>query len=160
MRWTARICLDGCRRAGNSLSAYTVPDDDVVDEMPVLTARVNPRRPITGREAEDRVGDEQFMLCASLEQQKTIAVAVAASISTTDPIPAHVVRAHPCTRVIEYDELVGFRNSCNDRVAMTRLQFFEELGHVFQVCHGWSVGAEDGDVLPPPPQTRGGISWP
>ena len=45
-----------------------LPDDDVVDEMPVLRVRVHPIRPVTGREAGDCVGDQQFMLCAGLEQ--------------------------------------------------------------------------------------------
>ena len=34
-----------------------LPDDDIVDEMSVLRARMHPRRPgyVTGGEAEDRV---------------------------------------------------------------------------------------------------------
>ena len=34
-----------------------LPDDGVVNKMPVLRSRVHPWRPVSGREAEDCVGD-------------------------------------------------------------------------------------------------------
>ena len=35
-----------------------LPDDDVVNKMPVLRSRVHPWRPVSGRDAEDCVGDQ------------------------------------------------------------------------------------------------------
>ena len=35
-----------------------LPDNDVIDEMPMLKTRVHPRRPIAGRDSVDCVGDQ------------------------------------------------------------------------------------------------------
>lgn len=44
------------------------PDDDIVDQMPVLGTGMHPRSPVTGREAEDCIGDQKVMCCTSFQQ--------------------------------------------------------------------------------------------
>ena len=45
-----------------------LPHDDVIYEMPVFWAGMHPRRPLTGREVEDGVGDQKVMFHAGLDE--------------------------------------------------------------------------------------------
>ena len=78
---------------------------------------------------------------------------MADSIFANDPIPVHVVRTYSCSEVTEYDKHVSFRSNGDEGVQL----FLELVLHFFRVCHDWSIGAGDGDMLFF--QRREGVSW-
>ena len=66
-------------------------DDNIVNEMPVLGARVHPRRLVAGRKTKHGVCDGQSMCGAGPEQKEAVTVAFPYSMVSDDSFPNLVV---------------------------------------------------------------------
>ena len=67
------------------------PEDDIVNDMPVLGARLHPRCHVAGRETEHGIGNGQAMCGTGPEQMKAVTVAFPSSMVSDDSFPNLVV---------------------------------------------------------------------
>ena len=98
------------------------PDDDIVDKMPVLRARVHPRGLVAGRKTKDSVCNQKAMLCAGLEKKQAIAVTFTNPMLSYHSFPGGGVTTNSSIKVAKNNELVSIWNSSDDSA-----QVFVEL---------------------------------
>ena len=59
----------------------SLPHNDVIKPMPMLGAKMHPRRHVAEGEAEDGISDEEFMRSTSLQQLEAVVIPAANSVS-------------------------------------------------------------------------------
>lgn len=134
------FCSTDGLRDSNVLSV-PLPDDYVVQQMPMLGTRVHPRRLITGRKTKDCVSDEKTMGGTSFQQEESVAVTLANSVLPKHTFPRRVVTPDTDVKIAQIDELVSPGYGRDGILQILIEPFF----HLVGVSHGRGVGAEQCD---------------
>ena len=88
----------------------TAPDNDAVDEVPVLAPGMHPRSLVHVTEVEEGVCDGKTQFRAEREQSETDTIHVANTMMTNDTLPYVVMSAYPGSEIAQQYDFVVLQN--------------------------------------------------
>ena len=89
----------------------TAPDNDVVNEVPVLRPGMHPRSLLHVTELEENVCDSKTQFRAERKQPETAAINVANTMMSNDSMPYVVISTYPGIEIAQQYDFVILRNS-------------------------------------------------
>ena len=89
----------------------TVPDNDVVNEVPVFGPGMHPRNLVHVTELDESVCEGLTQFIAEREQPENATIHVANTIMTNDSMPYVVISTCPCIEIAQQYDFVVLRNS-------------------------------------------------
>ena len=92
----------------SNVLSIPLPNDDIVDKVPVLRAGVHPCRPVTSRETEHCIGNQKFVFSTELKEEKAVAVTCTSAVLTEDVLPGLVIHTDSGIEVAENNQLFTF----------------------------------------------------
>ena len=114
-----------CPTHGSSnlhLIQVTVPDNDVVNEVPVFGPGMHPKSLVHVTEFEESVCDGKTQFIAEREQPETATILVANTVMTNDSMPYVVISAYPGIEIAQQYDFVILRNSSEGGMYMTTIK--------------------------------------
>ena len=84
----------------------TAPDNDVVNEVPLLEPGMHPRSLVHVTELEEGVCDGKTLFRAEREQPETATINVANTMMTNDSMPYVVISAYPDIEIAQQYDFV------------------------------------------------------
>ena len=89
----------------------TAPDNDVVNEVPVLRPGMHPRSLVHVTELEESVCGGKTQFRAERKQPETAAIRVANTMMSNDSMPYVVISAYPGIEIAQQYDFVSLRDS-------------------------------------------------
>nr|VZI41021.1 unnamed protein product [Spirometra erinaceieuropaei] len=121
----------------------SLPDDDIVQQVPLARPRMPPGGLLSFRQTEEGVCQDEVVFCAGAEKQQSVVVGAAETVGTQHSSPGSMVCADTGVEVAKDNQLVRLRHSRQEGVQV----LVEFVSDGVGAGHRRSVGADDGGKL-------------